>query len=121
MSSGNDGGADYEAKARETTDWILDFMEAECSLLPECVDWADRSNIANAILNALRQRADEATRAEREACARIAEQQAQEFLSPEYAVGQPLSSFSERFACGQVAAAIRRKGEHRRRPRRRRA
>jgi hypothetical protein len=49
----NEGGEDYEARARETTDWILGFMEAECSLLPECVDWADRSNIANAILNAL--------------------------------------------------------------------
>jgi DUF917 family protein len=47
------GGADYEAKASETTDWILDFMEDECSLLPECVSAADRSNIANAIVNAL--------------------------------------------------------------------
>ena len=49
-----------EESARETTDWILGFMENECSLLPECVSAADRSNIANAILNVLRQRADEA-------------------------------------------------------------
>ena len=28
-----------EESARETTDWILGFMENECSLLPECV-WA---------------------------------------------------------------------------------
>ena len=42
-----------------------------------------------------------------EECAKVAEAQAQEFLSPEYATGQPLSSFQERFACGQVASAIR--------------
>lgn len=42
-----------------------------------------------------------------EECAKIAEAKAVEFLSPEYAAGQPLSSFSERFACGQVASAIR--------------
>jgi hypothetical protein len=58
-------------------------------------------------ITALRQRADEATRAAYEECAKIAEQQEQEFLSPEYATDQPLSSFSERFACSQVAAAIR--------------
>jgi hypothetical protein len=103
MTTWNEGGEDYEARARETTDWILGFMEAECSLLPECVDWADRSNIANAILNALAQSAADA-RAE---CVKIAEQQEREFLSPEYAAGQPLSSLSERFACSQVAAAIR--------------
>jgi len=45
--------------------------------------------------------------AERERCAGVAEQQAQEFLSPNYAVGQPWSSFSERFACDEVAKAIR--------------
>ena len=59
------------------------------------------------IAAALRQRAAEATRAENEACAKEAEQQAHEFLSPEYAVGQPLSSFAERFACSKIAAAIR--------------
>lgn len=42
-----------------------------------------------------------------EECARVAEAKAAEFLSPEYAVGQPLSSFNERFACEQVASAIR--------------
>jgi hypothetical protein len=39
--------------------------------------------------------------------ARVAEAKAVAFLSPEYATGQPMSSFSERFACGQVASAIR--------------
>lgn len=42
-----------------------------------------------------------------EECASIADAQAIEYLSPEYATGQPLSSFSERFACGQIAEAIR--------------
>lgn len=45
--------------------------------------------------------------AEREACAKVAEAKAVDFLSPEYASGQPLSSFSERFACKQIAEAIR--------------
>ena len=44
---------------------------------------------------------------EREACAKIAEEQAQVFLSPEYATDQPISSIGERFACKQIAAAIR--------------
>lgn len=48
-----------------------------------------------------------AVMAERERCAGVAEQQAQEFLSPQYAVGQPSSSFNERFACSEVAKAIR--------------
>lgn len=42
-----------------------------------------------------------------EEAARICEIQQQIFLSPEYAGGQPMSSFQERFACGQCAKAIR--------------
>lgn len=42
-----------------------------------------------------------------EACAKVAEEQAAQFLSPQYATGQPLSSFPERFACGACADAIR--------------
>ena len=42
-----------------------------------------------------------------EECAKVAEAKAAEYLSPEYATGQPMSSFSERFACGQIADAIR--------------
>lgn len=44
---------------------------------------------------------------EREACAKICEAEEQAFLSPEYATGQPMSSFEERFACRTCAAAIR--------------
>lgn len=43
----------------------------------------------------------------REHYAGVAEKKAEAFLSPEYATGQPLSSLQERFACKQVAAAIR--------------
>jgi len=42
-----------------------------------------------------------------EECAKVAEAQAQEFLSPQYASNQPFGSFCERFACEEVAKAIR--------------
>ena len=42
-----------------------------------------------------------------EDAAKACEDQRQDFLSPEYTTGQPLGSFSERFACGECAASIR--------------
>jgi hypothetical protein len=42
-----------------------------------------------------------------EECAAACRSQAENFLSPAYAVGQPMSSFSERFACEQCEKAIR--------------
>ena len=42
-----------------------------------------------------------------ERAAKACEDQRDIFASEEYAVGQPLSSFQERFACKQCAAAIR--------------
>lgn len=39
-------------------------------------------------------------------CIEIARETRDGFLSEEYATGQPLSSFQERFACNQVAEAI---------------
>jgi hypothetical protein len=47
---------------------------------------------------------------ERERCAKIADDMVNVFLSEEYAVNQPLSSHGERFACREIAVAIR-KGE----------
>ncbi len=38
--------------------------------------------------------------------AEVCDRQAETFSTDEYAVGQPLSSFSERFACAQVKTAI---------------
>lgn len=45
--------------------------------------------------------------AAREQAAGVAERTRDEFLSPQYAANQPLGSFCERFACEEVAAAIR--------------
>lgn len=42
-----------------------------------------------------------------ERAAEICEEQAKGFLDPAYAYPQPLGSFSERFACGECAKAIR--------------
>ncbi len=42
-----------------------------------------------------------------EQCAKVAELQEQTFLNPNYASNQPHGSFGERFACRQVAEAIR--------------
>lgn len=42
-----------------------------------------------------------------EECAKVAEAQAQAFLSPQYAANQPFGSLCERFACEEVAKAIR--------------
>lgn len=42
-----------------------------------------------------------------EECAREVEQAERDYLSPQYATGQPWSSLSERMACRSVAARIR--------------
>jgi len=42
-----------------------------------------------------------------EEAAKICEAQQQVFLSSQYATNQPMSSFGERFACGQCAKEIR--------------
>lgn len=42
-----------------------------------------------------------------EAAAGVCDAQKQVFMSEEYAVGQPMSSFMERFACGCCSDAIR--------------
>jgi hypothetical protein len=46
-------------------------------------------------------------RAAFEEAARICEQQMKSFLSPQYATGQPMSSFKERFAAAKCAREIR--------------
>jgi len=48
-----------------------------------------------------------------EEAAKACEAQQQIFLSEQYAVNQPMSSFMERFACGQCAQAIRALKTHR--------
>lgn len=58
---------------------------------------------ARALMAYGQSRADEA----RESAAKVCEEQAKAFLSPEYASGQPMSSLAERFACSECATAIR--------------
>lgn len=50
---------------------------------------------------------DDVRKAIIEECAKVAEAEAKTFLSPEYASNQPFGSLCERFACEQVAKAIR--------------
>jgi hypothetical protein len=69
-------------------------MNRECNRLQAALDRAEADKAA-------------AVEAERERCAVICEEQAQVFGSDEYATGQPMSSFKERFACESIAAAIR--------------
>ncbi len=42
-----------------------------------------------------------------EAAAKVCEQQARDFLDPQYATPQPIGSITERFACSECAKAIR--------------
>lgn len=51
--------------------------------------------------------------AEREACARIADDLHEVVSRDTYAVDQPISSTGERFACREIAAAIRARTEDR--------
>jgi hypothetical protein len=48
--------------------------------------------------------------AEREACAKVCEEQIKSYMSKKYTT-DPLGGFRERFAAGQCAAAIRVRGE----------
>ncbi len=53
---------------------------------------------------------DAAVKAEREACAKVCEEQIKSYMSKQYTT-DPLGGFRERFAAGQCAAAIRARGE----------
>jgi hypothetical protein len=103
---------DYEAAAGHLSD---DEIDTICRMIAsgygkgafptgdndELMSWSDwfRGRIATALQEA----ADEALERAADAC----EEQAQVFLSTKYAVNQPLSSLSERFACGRCAEEIR--------------
>ena len=91
-----ESAAEIERLRREVEQWAAQSLkEDDCRK-----SWQARALAAESSLS-------EAVKAEREACAKVAEAKAVEFLSPEYATGQPFSSFNERFACEQVATAIR--------------
>jgi|SRR5687768_348673 len=48
-----------------------------------------------------------AVAAERERCAKVADAKLAEGISPKYETGKPVSSWGERAACSEIAAAIR--------------
>jgi hypothetical protein len=72
-------------------------------------------SIANGIvtggINDLKRFAKLVAAKEREACAKVCEKQIKIFLSPQYATGQPLSSFRERHAVASCVEAIIARGE----------
>lgn len=90
-------------------DDVPEWAWAAAAALRSAVIWQSNASnefIAHALMAAERRGIE----AGRERFARVCEEQATAFLSPDYATGQPLASFSERFACGECAAAIRKLG-----------
>ena len=88
------------------TDFTLSLAQSGIERDTLLYDLTDAEAVA--LLTPLLDKARAAGAAEmKERCVGVAEQQAQEFLSPDYAAGQPLASFSERFACDEVVKAIR--------------
>jgi len=119
------GGQDVERVARIISPSAWDVMDAEKARMlrkykgqnigydPEQFQHRESMATARKILAALRapvERKGEG-KAIYEECAAICEQQAQDFLSPQYATGQPISSIQERFACAECATAIRAAGD----------
>ena len=77
----------------------------------ELVEEEERKECAKQYLEITRDAVKKAILREREACAKECENQIKIFLSNRYAVGQPLSSYRERFAAEQCATAIRARTE----------
>lgn len=97
--------APFEAEIERLTREVAGYQET--IRLSNAWDFPRDIQELSVRLEAAESSLSEAVKAEREACAKVADAKAIEFLSPEYATGQPFSSFNERFACGQVASAIR--------------
>lgn len=92
-----------EAKAREILDAAYLSVPTGRDALGVLLDTALKTRIATAIR--------EAEQSAFERAAKVAEECALEFLSPQYATPQPIGSISERFACSKVADAIRALGK----------
>lgn len=87
---------------RQKAEFQASFVPpAQCGVLTH--DAVDKAAAWDAVAAA---RADE-RRKTIEQCAEVAEAQVKEFLSPQYAANQPFGSVCERFACAEVAKAIR--------------
>lgn len=70
---------------------------------PNSLDYPERDAARTAALSAIQQTTELAIKE--------VEQYQQDFLSPQYATGQPASSFGERFACDEIIHSLRR-GDH---------
>ena len=90
---------DIRERAERLADDLVDCMDGDFTF--------NHTGAADLLSQALLE-AHNAGRAEmREKAAGACKKQAEVFGSSEYATGQPLSSFAERFACGQCETAIR--------------
>lgn len=90
-----------------TAEALEQCARAAIAIIEKHLEYRDTNRATTVMLAFAASEVAAGVAAERERAAQICEQQAIDFLSPEYATGQPLSSFGERFACGQCAAAIR--------------
>ena len=92
--------APFEAEIERLTADVARIKIQRSNALLDMEEFMNKAAAAESSLS-------EAVKAAYEDAAKIAEAKAVEFLSPEYATGQPFSSLNERFACEQVASAIR--------------
>lgn len=92
-------GAGYETSRWDSTEQFEEFLESFANFMYTYV-----------IITHLQDEVGQAIAREREACAKVCEEQIKVYLSPKYSAGQPFSSYKERFAAAGCAEAIRSRG-----------
>jgi len=85
---------DFEKEAREIAQMVSGMPDPGC--------FGARDLILGALRRAYAAGQEDMQMKASEACKKVQEG----FLSPEYSFGQPMASFSERFACGKCIDAI---------------
>lgn len=85
---------DFEKEAREIAQMVSGMPDPGC--------FGARDLILGALRRAYAAGQEDMQMKASEACKKVQEG----FLSPEYSFGQPMASFSERFACGECIDAI---------------
>ncbi len=97
-----------EVWLRQCSSWMLaEDLDLTCPMKTDPLDLADDLPALLAHIVGEDARVAAVVAGERERCAQVAEKERDVFASPEYAGGAPLSALGERFACTEVAAAIR--------------
>jgi hypothetical protein len=102
------GEANWEMVKESIT---VPVTQEQIERFAELVEEEERKECAKQYLEITKDVVKKAILREREACAKECENQTKIFLSNRYAVGQPLSSYRERFAAEQCATAIRERTE----------